>query len=194
MTLACLLANRLASRCCCLLSDGEQKIKEVFHAALPLVAAVFMHVLDWHHLDKRCSQLLSLALKGKEIRNAHRQELLTLLWHGCVDSAIAYLGKIPEADIKGGKHLQELSEYLRKRKGQIPVYSVRKALGLANSSNRVEKANDLLVSARQKGKGMSWSQEGSLALACIRMVAVNHQQELWLSERRLSLEMRLLAA
>jgi hypothetical protein len=39
----------------------------------------------------------------------------------------------------------------------IPVYAVRRQLGLRNSSNRGEKANDLLVAARQKHNGMSWS-------------------------------------
>ena len=57
----------------------------------------------------------------------------------------------------------------------IPVYAVRRELGLRNSSNRGEKANDLLVAERQKHNGMSWSPSGSVALAS--GTALKHNRE-----------------
>jgi len=187
LVLASLVLNRLTGKHLCLLSDGERRIRDIFLPGLAPYGCSIHHVLDWHHLDQRASQLLSLALRGKEVRNQHRTKLLRLLWFGCVEAAIQYIGAIPTGDIKYQKPLPELVEYLRKRKDQIPVYAVRRQLGLANSSNAVEKANDRLVSARQKGLGMSWSQEGSLALAAIRMVSYNKQERLWLVARKISL-------
>lgn len=191
---ASLVVNRLTGKHLCLLSDGERRLRDIFLPGLAPYGGSIHHVLDWHHLDQRASQLLSLALRGKDIRNQHREKLLHLLWFGCVESAIQYIETIPTADIKYQKPLPELVEYLRKRKDQIPVYAVRRQLGLANSSNVVEKANDRLVSARQKGFGMSWSQEGSLALAAIRMVSYNKQEKLWLFAGKISLIIPMKAA
>ena len=137
---------------------------------------------------------MSLALKGKEVRNTWLREVLRLLWHGCTDSAIRLLPTIPETAIKARKPLQDLAEYLARRKDQIPVYSVRKCLGLPNSSNPVEKTNDLLVSSRQKGRGMSWSPEGSYALAAVRLISCNNQEKEWMRERRFSLVLPRAAA
>ncbi|MBF0244819.1 MAG: hypothetical protein HQL31_06055 [Planctomycetes bacterium] len=194
LVLASLILNQLTGKYLCLLSDGERRLRDIFLPGLAPYGCSIHHVLDWHHLDQRASQLLSLALRGKKIRNQHRTKLLRLLWFVCVESAIQYIGAIPIADIKYQKPLPELVEYLRKRKDQIPVYAVRRQLGLANSSNAVEKANDRLVSARQKGFGMSWSQEGSLALASIRMVSYNKQEKLWLFAGKVSLIIPKLAA
>ena len=52
--------------------------------------------------------------------------------------------------------------------------------GLRVSSNRVEKANDLLVAKRQKDDGMSWSERGSSALAVITALSVNNRLSSWL--------------
>ncbi len=48
------------------------------------------------------------------------------------------------------------------------------------SSNPVEKANDLLVSNRQKHNGMSWSASGSNSLATLTNVRRNHEHMQWL--------------
>lgn len=189
IVIATLFANQLTGMHLCLLSDGERRLRDVFIPGLKVYGASLLHILDWHHLDKRCSQLFSMALKGKEIRNRHRAQLLRLLWYGCVDSAVSYIRDLPAADIKYQKPLDELTEYILKRRDQIPVYAIRRELGLANSSNSVEKANDRLVSTRQKGLGMSWSQTGSSALAAIRMVACNKQERLWLSTGTISLNL-----
>jgi hypothetical protein len=191
---AVLSANRLLGMHACLLSDGETKLRGDFMPALGKFVASLHHVLDWHHLAKRCAGLLSSACKGKDIRNIHKNAILRLLWFGCVDSAIDYVNAIPDGDLKDLKPRDTLAEYLSKRKGQIPVYAVRQQLGLPNSSDAVEKANDRLVSTRQKGKGMSWSQDGSSALAMIRMTTRNGQARLWLDERKLSLEFLKIAA
>jgi len=49
------------------------------------------------------------------------------------------------------------------------------------SSNLVEKANDLVVSNRQKHNGMSWSADGSTSLATLTSVRLNDEHMNWLS-------------
>ena len=55
------------------------------------------------------------------------------------------------------------------------------------SSNRVEKANDIVVPQRQKHNGMSWSEVGSGALAQISALFHNGGLALWLHKNRLSI-------
>ena len=74
-----------------------------------------------------------------------------------------------------------------KHRAHIPCYALRHLLGLRNSSNRVEKANDLVIAQRQKHNGMSWSTTGSIALAQIKALFLNHEISRWLHSRTLPL-------
>jgi hypothetical protein len=132
-----------------------------------------------------------MALKGRTLRNEHFEALKKLLWYGATTKAIAYLKQLPSSAIKSQSHLDKLCAYLEKRSHMIPCYAVRKQLGLRNSSTDVEKANDLLVSARQKHQGMSWSPTGSLALAALTAVVKNGHQKPWLQNQELPFEFLL---
>jgi hypothetical protein len=143
-------------------------------------------ILDWYHLHKKCKELLSMALNGRDIRNAVLKNLIPLLWHGLVDQAIAYLKSLPDAEIKNEDELIHLVQYLAKNRPMIPVYAVRRELGLRNSSNRAEKANDLLVAERQKHNGMSWSPSGSVALASVTALKHNREYHKWFRERKIA--------
>jgi hypothetical protein len=74
--------------------------------------------------------------------------------------------------------------FLAKKRPMIPVYAVRRELGLHNSSNRGEKANDLLVADRQKHNGMSWSPSGSVALASVTALKHNREYHKGFRERK----------
>lgn len=143
-------------------------------------------ILDWYHLHKKCKGLLSMALNGRDIRNAVLKKLTPLLWYGLVNQAIAYLQSLPEAEIKNEDELMHLVQYLAKNRPIIPVYAVRRELGLRNSSNRGEKANDLLVAERQKHNGMSWSPSGSVALASVTALKHNREYHKWFRERKIA--------
>lgn len=143
-------------------------------------------ILDWYHLHKKCKELLSMALNGRDIRHAVLKSLTPLLWHGLVDQAIAYLRSLPEAEMKNEDALLHLVQYLVKNRPMIPVYAVRRELGLRNSSNRGEKANDLLVAQRQKHNGMSWSPSGRVALASVTALKHNREYHKWFRERKLA--------
>ena len=90
--------------------------------------------------------------------------LLNYLWHGLIEPATDYLKTIEDVYIKNRDALLKLRGYFERNRPFIPCYSVRKRLGLRNSSNVGEKSNDLLVSDRQKHNGMSWSPQGRVSL------------------------------
>ncbi len=98
---------------------------------------------------------------------------------GNVDDAIEYLDTVDSKQLKAPEALEKLKGYFVRNQSYIPCYSVRKALGLRNSSNQGEKCNDLLVSERQKHNGMSWSQVGSVALAAITALVRNKESTTW---------------
>ena len=140
-------------------------------------------ILDWYHLEKKCQQLLSLACKGRQFRNDLLDKLMPLLWHGCVGEAMALLQTLDKSTIKNKKVLDDLINYLEYHRATIPCYSIRKKLGLRNGSNPGEKANDLLVSTRQKHNGMSWSRLGSVTLASLTALVKNNEYKNWFSSQ-----------
>lgn len=183
--LAFLLVNNLLSRELVFLTDGAQDlrnhIRSVFHFHPYTV------ILDWFHLKKRCQEWLSMAIRGKDRRNAILEKVLRYLWVGDVTSAAEYLSSLDSADIKNRKWLDDLLGYFGKKSDAITCYALRAKLGLRNSSNPVEKANDLIVAERQKHNGMAWSPNGSGALAALQMIYLNHQSDLWFHRKELRL-------
>lgn len=139
-------------------------------------------ILDWFHLKKRCQEYLSMSIKGKDKRNDILQKLLRILWVGNVDEAIAYLHHLGTDILRPKNHVENLCQYIEKHREHIPPYALRAKLGLRNSSNRVEKANDIVVAHRQKHHGMSWSTSGSGALALISAFISNDELHSWLNE------------
>ena len=109
-------------------------------------------------------------------------ELLPLLWLGKIDAAIKYLQNINQSDVKSKEAIDDLIGYFERNRGYIPCYALRKQLGIRNSSNRGEKANDLCVASRQKHNGMSWSKHGSVALATVKTMHVNKEQNQWCTQ------------
>ncbi len=76
----------------------------------------------------------------------------------------------------------------------MPCYALRKELGLRNSSNLGEKANDIVVSSRQKHNGMSWSGDGSIAFATVAAAAYNDEINRWICFRYIDFMLREEAA
>ena len=128
-----------------------------------------------------------MAIRGKDRRNAILEKVLRYLWAGNVVGASEYLSSLDSADIKNRKWLNDLLGYFEKKGDAITCYALRAKLGLRNSSNPVEKANDLIVAGRQKHNGMAWSPSGSGALAALQMIYLNHQSDLWFHKKELRL-------
>ena len=116
-----------------------------------------------------------MALKGSRIRNEFLEELLPCLWFGNVDGAILLLRNIDGNKVKNYEMITKLIEYLERVRGFVPCYALQKKLGLRNSSNLGEKANDQVVANRQKHNGVSWSGEGSVAFASVASASCNSE-------------------
>ena len=183
--LAFLLVNNLLSRELIFLTDGAQDLRS--HIQSVFQFHPYTVILDWFHLKKRCQEWLSMAIRGKDRRNAILEKVLRYLWAGNVVGASEYLSSLDSADIKNRKWLNDLLGYFEKKGDAITCYALRAKLGLRNSSNPVEKANDLIVAGRQKHNRMAWSPSGSGALAALQMIYLNHQSDLWFHKKELRL-------
>ena len=181
--LAFLLANNLLSHELIFMTDGARDLKS--HIQSVFQFHPYTVVLDWFHLKKRCQERLSQSIRGKDRRNAVLEKALRYLWVGDVPSATEYLRSLDSKDIKNANWLDDLISYFDNKGDAITCYALRAKLGLRNSSNPVEKANDLLVAQRQKHNGMAWSSKGSGSLAALQMVYLNNQSDYWFQKRKL---------
>ena len=180
LLMAFLLENRLMEdKQLIFITDGATEIREYVQRYFGF--RPYTLYLDWHHLEQKCYQLMSSALKGgkkmKPEKDRMEQELYGILWAGNVKGALDYIAAIDKKYIKSQEALDSLRGYITRKQENIPCYAIRKGLGLHNSSNPVEKANDIIVAHRQKGKGMAWSREGSYALAAVTVAGVNHERQ-----------------
>lgn len=181
LVLAFLLSNDLVACHLRFFTDGYGVLHEAIRQSFSWCANVVI-VLDWYHLLTKCQVQLSLALHGRERRNAVFKEVLPLLWYGLVDQAILSLQALDAEQIKNPEALEKLVGYFERNRQHIPCYAVRKELGLRNSSQIGEKMNDLLVSERQKHNGMSWSVSGSVGLATLAALGRNNEYAQWFDE------------
>jgi len=180
IVLAFLLSNELLSQPGSLVffTDGARDLRSAIQNTFSFMS--FKIILDWYHLEKKCKDLLSMAISGKQIKNQILTELLGWLWLGKVAQAIDLLRNLNADHIKNTMQRDTLITYLSRNQDCIPCYALRKKLSLRISSNLVEKANDLLVSDRQKHNGMSWSAEGSHSLATLTSLRRNDEHMHWL--------------
>lgn len=186
--LAFLIVNGLMEdRRLVFLSDGARNIKEYVERFFSF--RQYTIILDWYHLEKKTKEFMSMAIKAKpEDKREIIRKLLHILWVGNVADAKDYLVSLKKSNIKDPKRLGELIEYLGRKEPFIACYAVRRLVGLRTSSNKVEKANDLIVAQRQKHNGMAWSFNGSGALAAITCADLNGQLSNWIRNKTITLK------
>ena len=188
MLLGFLLHNQLlVNQSLVFLTDGATNIRT--HIKDLFGFRPYRIILDWYHLQKKCAGHLSMAIKGTKRRNEILERLKALLWVGDVKGARELLRYIDERIIKDQGWLDKLDAYFEKNTEFIPCYAVRAELKLKNSSSPVEKANDVVVADRQKHNGMSWSQDGSGALASIRALLENGELQYWIENKTVPFSM-----
>jgi hypothetical protein len=200
------LNNHLFNKYMIFMTDGElaihDKIEEYF--------GKWNHhfELDWIHLERKCYDRLSNALRGKRVPDPrgeteyykkgpkkgqiksqdHTSEsrlyaraLSRILWAGNVDEAIQFLDHISSKVVRNPSELNQLKTYLENKKEWIPCYALRKKAGLKNSSNGVEGQNQMNVADRQKHNGTSWRPEGSSYLSSLTTMFNNKEDDEWFS-------------
>ena len=188
---AFLLKNDLiADKHLVFMTDGANDIRKAIGTYFPYLNVDKIIILDWFHLKKHCYETMSMAIRGnKEFKHAIQAEFNRLIWIGDIDKAILYLEQIGKDHIKNQFKMDETIDYLKRKKPFVRCYALRAELGLPNSSNPVEKDNDLNVAARQKHNGMAWSYEGSGALSKITVAFRNREIEEWLKNRTIPFSM-----
>ena len=186
---AFLLANNLvAGSRLVFLTDGANCIRENIETFFGFRQHTI--ILDWLHLKKKCNEYLCMAVKGKkEEKDKIKQEFTAILWTGRMDKAAKYLDNIKKANIKNANKLDELRGYLERKSPYLTCYALRHQLGLRTSSNRVEKANDIVVANRQKHNGMAWSKAGSGALAIITAAKANGELYNWIATGKVNFKL-----
>ena len=183
-----LLLNGLLKKQIVIFADGAR----VIHAAVlkMLHFANVKIILVWYHLQKKCKENLSMALKGSKIRNEFLEVLMPCLWFGNIDRAVQLLENIDAKKVRNQEYIRILIEYFQRVREYVPCYALRKELGLRNSSNLGEKANDIVVSNRQKHNGMSWSNKGSTSFASVSSASHNREILNWIHNRKIRFELR----
>jgi hypothetical protein len=183
--IAFLLKNKCLTHNWVFFTDGQRTLIDNVIARFAFKGN-YKLILDYYHLQKKCAKQFYSALHKNERRDVYEKQLKDYLWYGLTHKAIEYLKSIDSKDIKNQQELDILIAYIVRNINYIPCYALRKKIGLRNSSNRVEKANDQLVAQRQKHNGMSWSSEGSIALAELTAIKCNKEQNLWMAHRKIS--------
>lgn len=126
LVLSFLLFKNLLNKEFIFFTDGAKNIKSHIESVFSFYP--YTVILDWFHLKKKCQELLSMSIKGKESRNEVLEKLLRILWTGDVKAAIEYLRNLPSAKIKSDKWLEEQIGYLERKKEIIKCYAVRAKL------------------------------------------------------------------
>lgn len=153
------------------IADGASWIRDFYSTNLTLIALSEL-ILDWYHLQKKCHQLLSMVSRGRKARKEVEEQLRPLLWRGDVEAACQLLEALrPQA--RNEEKLDELIGYLTKHRDEIPNYDQRRANCQFNGAGMVEKENDLLVSRRQKRRGMQWIPNGADIICALRTLWFN---------------------
>jgi hypothetical protein len=188
LVLALLINSGLLTKTIAFFVDGQRTLQIGIQSSLSWKGNIFI-ILDWRHLEKKCKELLSMAMKGRQVRNGVLKRLSALLWYGQVEQAIACLKSLDGKEVRNFDEIEKLAGYFIRNKENIPNYALRKELGLQNSSNRVEKANGQVVAGRQKHNGMSWSQHGSISQAGLKAVVLNKETRNWLHHGEIVLKL-----
>lgn len=164
------------------LTDGAKDIKgciEKFFGFRP-----YTIYLDWYHVAKKCREYISQAIKGTaNSKKAIIQKVFRLLWRRRIEDIITYIDGFCCNSVKSEEKRTEMKDYLQRKKEYIPCYAFRKQMNLINASNRVEKANDIVVGRREKHNGMSWVPEGSSSLAVMKAAIFNGEKEVWMNSK-----------
>lgn len=149
------------------ITDGAKKIRSDLSTLFGREVRV---ILDWYHLGKRVKENLCMVAHSSTEREEWEKILLGFLWVGHVAEAISFLSGLPARRTKAKT---DLLGYLEKHACEIIDYGRRQQVGKAIGSGRMEKAVDQVIGVRQKNRGMSWTKQGSRALALLTVAKLN---------------------
>jgi hypothetical protein len=165
-----------------LIADGARWIRMFFTETLAHIPDKTV-LLDWYHLHQKCTEQCSRLCRGKQAKARLLLRLYRRLWRGDVAAAVAVL-EAYRSKAKNAEVLDSFIAYLQAREAWIPNYRQRRIKQHYIGSGQVEKANDLIVARRQKGRGMQWSWDTSDALGALRTLMLNQGWEQYWQRRQ----------
>ena len=89
-------------------TDGARDLRSAIQNMFSFLP--FKIILDWYHLEKKCKDLLSMAINGKQIKQQTLTEVLAWLWLGKVERAVKVLRDVSEHTIKNKKETRKLDQ------------------------------------------------------------------------------------
>ena len=119
LLIAFLLENKLMeNRRLIFLTDGATNIKDRIEKYFAFRDKTI--VLDWLHLEKKCHDYMSMAVKGTKTEKEELKKTLTaILWTGRTDKAVQYLSNIKSRNIKNNNILEDLKNYILRKSNYI---------------------------------------------------------------------------
>ena len=103
------------------ITDGAADIKEHIHEFFGF--RQYTLILDWYHLENKCYQKLSSALKcGKAVKDEKdriTKTLQSILWAGNVSRALEFIDSMDQKIIKSQKALEDLAGYIKRKQENI---------------------------------------------------------------------------
>ena len=201
---AFLLTNNLITRYMVFYTDGETCIFE----DIDRYFFNWDHVIyiDYFHLMHKTHELLSQAIKHIKVidpkgptiyykigpkkgqvkkstevflSRLYARVVSSALFAGNWKEAILYLRDIDPKHVAKAEPLDELINYLWRKRHYITCTALRKKTGLRNSSNGSESVNNQYVSDLQKGKNKNWRDSGSYSVATLTCCFKNGQEDAW---------------
>ena len=204
--LAFIFENGLYNRYFIFFTDGETTIfdmikrffscweyaiyLDLFHATHKLYEVLSMVIKSVRVVDPQGEhKYYERGPKAGEIRKAVKTSLsrlyarraASILYVGNIPGLIYYLENIDPAVIASREALDKLITYFKGKGIYATCYALRRRLGLRNSSNRVELANNRNTSVRQKHRNMTWSVVGSGAVVSLKTLELNGESDRWYS-------------
>jgi hypothetical protein len=144
------------------INDGAKDLRKLFLSAFGVLPLI---ILDWYHLCKKVRAYLSMSGLVKDVKCELTKQIILLLWNGKPTDVIELI-RTTESERITWK--DDLITYITKHKDEIIDYKKRKEVGKKIGSGYIESTVNKVVGRRQKSKGMSWSADGSHALAILQ--------------------------
>jgi hypothetical protein len=137
-----------------------------------------IRILDWFHLKKKVNEMCITVCLSQTERKVAAKKILHHCWVGKVDMAIKFLKQ--EVKSRNQVAFEKLNNYLDKHTIEMVDYEKRQKLGKCIGSGEIETTVKQAVASRQKTKGMSWSEQGSKALAILKCHHLNKNwEQIW---------------
>lgn len=181
VTAAIVQRNGYAAPSQTLLGDGAAWIWALGETILPDAAPV----LDRWHVGEARRRALRQAVPDKGERIPWTIRVEACLEQGDVDGAITALDELAaQLGPERAAPVREFGAFLAGQRAHIPDYAVRRTAGQPLGSGAVEKAVDVLVNRRCKGRrGMRWWRKRAEGVIALRTTLLNDEWDQTIATR-----------